>query len=356
MSSSFGRLFTITTFGESHGPAVGVLVDGVPPGLPLSLERVQHDLDRRRPGQSAVTSPRKESDRIHVLSGLFEGMTTGAPICLVAYNEDVKSEDYLALKDVFRPGHADLSYLAKYGFRDWRGSGRASGRETLGRVAAGAIARQLLEPAGVRIVSGTVAVGDVVAKRRDWEETQRNPVRAPDAEAARAMEALILAARDDEDSVGGIVEVVASGVPAGWGDPTMEKLDAEMGRAMLSIPAVRGVELGDGFAITRLRGSEANDPIGPEGFRSNHQGGILGGISTGQDIVVRVAVKPASSIAKQQETVNVAGKPVSLRVEGRHDPCICPRVGPVAEAMCAIVLVNAWLRQRALRGGEASTR
>jgi chorismate synthase len=303
-----------------------------------------------------VRSPRKESDRIHALSGLFEGKTTGAPICLVAHNEDVRSEDYLALKDVFRPGHADLSYTAKYGFRDWRGSGRASGRETLGRVAAGAIARQLLEPAGVRIVSGTVAVGDVVAKRRDWEETARNAVRAPDAEAARAMEALILAARDDEDSVGGVVEVVASGVPAGWGDPTMEKLDAELGRAMLSIPAVRGVELGDGFAITRLRGSHANDPIGPGGFRSNHQGGILGGISTGQEIVLRVAVKPASSIAKQQETVDTAGKQVSLRVEGRHDPCICPRVGPVAEAMCAIVLVNAWLRQRALRGGDSAVR
>jgi chorismate synthase len=356
MSSSFGRLFTITTFGESHGPAVGVLIDGVPPGFPLSLERVQKDLDRRRPGQSAVTSPRKESDRIHVLSGLFEGKTTGAPICLVAYNEDVRSEDYLALKEVFRPGHADLSYLAKYGLRDWRGSGRASGRETLGRVAGGAIARQMLESTGVRIVSGTVAVGDIVATRRDWEQVERNPVRAPDAAAAGAMEAVILRARDEEDSVGGIVEVVASGVPAGWGDPTMEKLDAELARAMLSIPAVRGVELGDGFAITRLRGSLANDPIGPEGFRSNHQGGILGGISTGQEIVLRVAVKPASSIAKEQQTVDVAGRPVALRVEGRHDPCICPRVGPVAEAMCAVVLMNAWLRQRALRGGDPPPR
>ncbi len=350
MSSSFGRLFTITTFGESHGPAVGVVIDGAPPGFEISVAAIQHELDRRRPGQSAITTPRQEADVVHVLSGLFEGRTTGSPICLVAYSEDARPADYEKLKEVFRPGHADVTYAAKYGVRDWRGAGRASGRETLGRVAGGAVAGQLLVTAGVDVVSGTVAVGEVVARRRDWSVTETNAVRCPDAQAAAEMERVILAARDDSDSVGGVVEVVGVGVPAGWGDPVMEKLDAELARAMMSIPAVKGVEIGDGFALTRLRGSQSNDPMSPRGFLSNRQGGILGGISTGQDVVVRLAVKPASSIGKPQPTVDVHGNPVTLEVEGRHDPCICPRVCPVAEAMMAVVLVNAWLRQRALRG------
>jgi chorismate synthase len=353
MSSAIGKLFTVTTFGESHGAAVGVVVDGVPPGFAISLEEIQKELDRRRPGQSAVTTQRKESDTIHALSGLFEGKSTGTPIALLAHNEDARSRDYEALKDIPRPGHADLTYQAKYGVRDYRGSGRASGRETLGRVAAGAIAKQLLATLGVRVHGGTVAVAEVTASKRDWSVVESNPVRSPDAAAAREMERVILAARDDQDSVGGVVEVVAIGVPAGWGDPTMEKLDAEIGRALLSIPAIKGVEIGDGFAATRLRGSESNDRRGPRGFLTNHQGGILGGISTGQEIVARLAVKPASSIGKPQETVDAEGRPVTLEIEGRHDPCICPRVVPVAEAMLAIVLVNAWLRQRALRGGES---
>lgn len=355
MSSTFGRLFTITTFGESHGQAVGVVLDGLPPGFEISVEAIQKDLDRRRPGQSAVTTQRKESDTIHVLSGLFEGKTTGTPMCLVAYNEDARPKDYESLKDVYRPGHADLTYQAKYGLRDHRGSGRASGRETLGRVAAGSVARQMLATVGVSVVSGTVAVAEVVATRRDWDSVERNPVRCPDAEAAVEMERVILAARDDQDSVGGVVEVVARGVPAGWGDPTMEKLDSEIARAMLSIPAIKGVEIGDGFAVTRLRGSQANDAMGPRGFLSNHQGGILGGISTGQDVVARLAVKPASSIGKPQPTVDAHGQPVTIQIEGRHDPCICPRVCPVGEAMMTLVLVNAWLRQRALRGLEPKT-
>jgi chorismate synthase len=350
MSSSFGRLFTITTFGESHGPAVGVVVDGVPPGFAISVEAIQHELDRRRPGQSAITTARKEADVVHVLSGLFEGRSTGAPICMLAYNEDARPADYEKLKEVFRPGHADVTYEAKYGLRDWRGSGRASGRETLGRVAAGAVARQILATAGVGIVGGTVAVGDVQAAGRDWASAEANPVRCPDAEAAAAMERVILAAREARDSVGGVVEVMARGVPAGWGDPTMEKLDAELARAMMSIPAVKGVEIGEGFALTRLRGSQSNDAMGPSGFLTNRAGGILGGISTGQDVVVRVAVKPASSIGRPQSTVDARGRAVTLEVEGRHDPCICPRVVPVAEAMMSVVLVNAWLRQRALRG------
>jgi len=285
-----------------------------------------------------------------VLSGLFQGKTTGTPICLIAYNEDARSQDYESLKDLYRPGHADLTYAAKYGIRDYRGSGRASGRETLGRVAAGAIARQILAPLGPDIVAGTVQVGEVRADRRDWAEAEKNSVRCPDPSAAADMERVILAARGEQDSVGGVVEIVARGVPAGWGDPTMEKLDAEIARAMLSIPAIKGVEIGDGFGGTMLKGSQANDAMGPGGFLTNHQGGILGGISTGQDIVVRIAVKPASSIGKAQQTMDASGQPVEVKIEGRHDPCICPRVVPVAEAMMALVLINAWLRQRALRG------
>ena len=350
MSSSFGRLFTVTTFGESHGAAVGAVVDGVPPGFAISVEAIQRELDRRRPGQSAVTTQRKESDTIHVLSGLFEGKSTGTPIALVAHNEDARSRDYESLKDLYRPGHADLTYQAKYGIRDYRGSGRASGRETLARVAAGAIAKQILVTLGVTIHGGTVAVGGITAQNRDWSLTEANLVRCPDAAAAKEMEALILRLRDEKDSVGGLVEVVARGAPAGWGDPTMEKLDSELGRAMLSIPAIKGVEIGDGFAVTRMQGSQSNDRRGPDGFLSNHQGGILGGISTGQEIVVRLAVKPASSIGRPQEIVDGAGQPATLTIEGRHDPCICPRVVPVAEAMMALTLINAWLRQRALRG------
>ena len=349
-SSTFGRLFSVTTFGESHGLAVGAIVDGVPPGHDISVEAIQYQLDRRRPGQSAVTTQRKESDTIQVLSGLFEGKTTGTPICLIAYNEDARSQDYEKLKDLYRPGHADMTYAAKYGIRDYRGSGRASGRETLGRVAAGAIARQILAPLGADIVAGTVQVGDVRAEMRDWAEAEKNSVRCPDASAARDMERVILAAKGEQDSVGGVVEIVARGVPAGWGDPTMEKLDAEIARAMLSIPAIKGVEIGDGFAGTMLRGSQSNDAMGPDGWVSNHQGGILGGISTGQDIVARIAVKPASSIGKAQQTMDASGRPVEVKIEGRHDPCICPRVVPVAEAMMALILINAWLRQRALRG------
>ncbi len=352
MSSSIGRLFTVTTWGESHGPAVGVVVDGVPSGLRLDPALLQRDLDRRRPGQSSITTQRSEADQVEILSGLFEGVTTGTPICLLVRNTDAKSRDYDALKDVFRPGHADFTYAAKYGVRDHRGSGRASGRETLGRVAAGAIAKALLATRGVSIVAGTVAVADIEAVRRDWDVAEANPVRCPDAEAAVRMIAAIEAARADSDSVGGIVEVVARGVPAGWGDPTMDKLDASLAAALLSIPAIKGVEIGSGFAATRLRGSQSNDAMGVDGFRTNHAGGILGGISTGQDVVARIAVKPASSIARAQDSVNRAGEAVTVKVEGRHDPCICPRVVPVAEAMAALALADAFLRQCALEGAR----
>ncbi len=286
MSSTIGELFRVTTFGESHGPAVGVVVDGVPPGIAVDAAAIQRELDRRRPGQSALTTQRQEADRAEILSGVFDGVTLGTPIAMIVRNTDARSTDYDALKDVYRPGHADYVYAQKYGVRDHRGGGRASGRETVGRVAAGAVARLALATVGVAIVGGTVRVADVEASARDWDEVERNPVRCPDALAATAMADVIARARDDQDSVGGVVEVVARGVPAGWGDPTMAKLDAKLGAAMLSIPATKGVEIGSGFAMARGRGSETNDVFDGERFVTNHAGGIAGGISNGADVVV----------------------------------------------------------------------
>lgn len=352
MSSSFGRLFVVTTFGESHGAAVGVLVDGMPPGLPVDIADVQRELDRRRPGQSALTTQRQESDAVEILSGVFEGRSLGTPIVMLVHNRDARSKDYEALKDVYRPGHADYVYAEKYGIRDHRGGGRSSGRETVGRVAAGALAKAALAGVGVRIVGGTVQVGELIAERRDWDEVERNPVRCPDAAAARRMAERITRARDDKDSVGGVVEVVASGVPTGWGDPTMDKLDAQLGAAMLSIPATKGVEIGGGFAMCALQGSQTNDVFDGERYRTNYAGGISGGISNGNDVVVRVAVRPATSIGKPQEMAREGGGVETRAIEGRHDPCICPRVVPVAESMMAITLADAWLRQRALRGRD----
>ncbi len=353
MSSRFGELFAVTTFGESHGPAVGVVVDGMPPGIAIDPAAVQRELDRRRPGQSALTTQRQESDTVEILSGIFEGVSLGTPIAMLVRNTDAKSQDYDALREVYRPGHADLVYERKYGVRDHRGGGRSSGRETVGRVAAGALAKFALATVGVSIVGGTVQVGDVKAARRDWNATEQNPVRCPDAEAAVLMAARITAARDARDSVGGVVEVVARGVPAGWGDPTMAKLDAMLGAAMLSIPATKGVEIGGGFDMAARAGSETNDVFDGDRFLTNWAGGIAGGISNGAEVVVRVAVRPATSIGKPQTAATRAGGTTTIAIEGRHDPCICPRVVPVAESMMAIVLANAWLRQRALRGREA---
>lgn len=352
MSSTFGQLFRVTTFGESHGPAVGVVVDGMPPGIAVDVEAIQRELDRRRPGQSALTTQRKESDTVEVLSGLFEGRSLGTPIAMLVRNTDQRSKDYDALKDVFRPGHADYSYMEKYGLRDHRGGGRSSGRETVGRVAAGALARAALAGVGVRVMGGTVQVGDVRAESRDWDQVERNPVRCPDAAAAARMAAAIESARDAKDSVGGVVEVVAQGVPPGWGDPTMAKLDALLGLAMLSIPATKGVEIGGGFAMCALHGSQTNDVFDGERFATNHAGGIAGGISNGAEVVVRVAVRPATSIGKPQTAAKAGGGTTTIAIEGRHDPCICPRVVPVAESMMALTLADAWLRQRALRGRD----
>jgi len=327
--NTFGRNFRCTTFGESHGKAVGVVVDGCPPGIPLTEADIQPYLDRRRPGKSPLESGRQEADRVEILSGVFEGRTTGAPIALLVRNRDVRSEDYDALRDVFRPGHADYTWQAKYGLRDHRGGGRSSGRETLARVAAGAVAVRCLEPCGITIRGRVIEVHA-----------------ATDPEA---MEEEIRAARDTGDSVGGIVEVTATGCPPGLGDPVFSKFDAAIAGAMMGIGAVKGVEIGEGFGAARLFGSEMNDPIGEAGFLSNHAGGVLGGISTGQDIVVRIAVKPTPSIRRVQRTIDTAGKEREITVEGRHDPCIAPRIVPVAECMLAIVILDAMLEQAKYR-------
>ncbi len=354
MGSTFGRLFRVTTWGESHGPALGVVVDGCPAGLELNEEIIQRDLDRRRVGQSEVTSPRQERDRVTILSGVFEGKTTGAPISLITYNADADSSKYEPLRDVFRPGHADYTYWVKYGHRDHRGGGRSSARETWGRVAAGAIARQLLRTvAGVEVYGFVRELGGITIETFDRDEIDRNPVRCPDPVAAQKMVAAILEAKEQKTSVGGIVEVRARNVPPGLGEPTMDKLDALIGYAMLSIPAVKGVEIGDGFAAARLRGHEHNDPFILDNGRvrtlTNRAGGMLGGISTGEEIIVRLAVKPTSSIARPQRTVDIHGNERTIVVEGRHDPSICPRVVPVAEAMLLLVLADCYLMNRAAR-------
>jgi chorismate synthase len=353
MSSSFGRLFKLTTWGESHGPALGVLIEGCPAGLRIELEDIQKDLDRRRVGQSIVTSTRDESDRVELLSGVFEGITTGAPISLLTHNSDQRSKNYDNLRDVFRPGHADFTYWAKYGHRDHRGGGRSSSRETWGRVAAGAIARKILAEFGVDVFGYAAEIGGIEMETFDRDQIEQNIVRCPDPVAAAKMVEAIVRVRKDRDSIGGIVEVRATGVPPGLGEPTFDKLDGLIGQAMLSIPATKGVEIGGGFRLARERGSRSNDPFVVEDGRirttSNHAGGTLGGLSTGEDIVVRVALKPTSSISREQDTVDVDLQPRKLVIEGRHDPCVVPRAVPVVEAMLALTLTDLLLVNRASR-------
>lgn len=348
MASFFGRYFRVATFGESHGPALGVVIDGLPAGLELPVERIQAELDRRRPGRTPFSSPRAEPDRVEVLSGVAEGRTLGSPLALVIRNRDARPGDYAGLAQVFRPGHADYTYWRKYGLPPQPGGGRASGRETAARVAAGAVARLLLAPLGVEIAAYTVQVGTVRAARIDRDFARSHPLLAADPERAADMEAQVRAAQAEGDSVGGVVELVARGVPPGLGEPVFHKLDAALGGAMLSIGGVKGVEIGAGFAAAVRRGSQNNDQMDAGGFTSNHAGGILGGISTGQDIVLRLAVKPTPSIARPQQTQALDGSPRRIQIGGRHDPCLCPRVAPVAEAMAALVLADAWLAQRAL--------
>lgn len=349
--STFGQIFRVTTFGESHGVALGAIVDGCPAGLPLSEEDLQKDLDRRKPGQSKLVTQRKESDAVKILSGIFEGRTTGTPIGLIIYNEDAKSKDYDAIKDLFRPGHADYTFFKKYGFRDYRGGGRSSARETVARVAAGAIARKILAREGVEIVGYVAQVGPVKIKKIDYAQIRQNPLFCPDPDAVEEMTRVIQQAQSEKDSVGAMVEVVAKGVPAGLGEPVFDKLDAALAGAMMSINAVKGVEIGAGFRVVEMRGSQNCDPITPAGFKSNNAGGILGGISNGDEIMVRMAVKPTSSIAIEQETIDIHGRPAKIATKGRHDPCVGLRAVPIAEAMMALVLVDYFLRNKLSRLG-----
>lgn len=352
--NSFGTLFRVTTFGESHGVALGVIIDGCPAGLLLDEELIRRELARRRPGQSALVSPRRESEDFEILSGLFEGRTTGMPLSIMVRNEDTRSKDYAAIKDVFRPGHADFSYFAKYGHRDYRGGGRSSARETVGRVIAGAVAKQLLACAGMSFRGGVIQIADVKAESYDWESAEINPVRCVDPGKCAAMEAAIDQARKAKDSVGGVVEVQALHVPIGLGEPVFAKLDALIAGAMMSIPAVKGVEIGAGFRAVSMRGSEMNDEFFPEGFHSNNHGGILGGISSGAPIVVRLALKPTSSLPKEQKTIDTEMQATTVTTLGRHDPCVAIRAVPIAEAMLALVLVDCWLQQLAATGAQAS--
>ena len=347
--NSFGSLFRITTWGESHGEALGVVIDGCPPRIDLSGEDVQKELDRRRPGHGIGSSPRKESDQVEILSGVFENKTTGTPISLLIRNQDVDSTPYDEARDVYRPGHADYPYQAKYGIRDHRGGGRASARETASRVAAGAVAKKLLEKEGIRVLAYTLELGGIRAERIDYEEMERNILRCPDHQAAAIMEKKIHEAASSGDTLGGIVEILVRGCPPGLGEPVFDKLEADLAKGLMSIGAIRGVEVGAGFGVARMFGSESNDPLGPKGFEKNDAGGILGGISNGADILLRVAVKPIPSIALEQRTVNRSMQPVSLRIKGRHDISAIPRINSVCEAMVAIVLADHLLRQRVIQ-------
>ena len=370
MTSTTGRLFRATTYGESHGGGIGVVVDGCPPRLPLAAEEIQRDLDRRRPGQSDLTTQRKEADEVEILSGLFEGKTLGSPIAMLVRNSDARSEDYEHMRDVYRPSHADFTTEAKYGIRNWQGGGRASARETIGRVAAGAVARKLLAEAAGASVLGWVsrihtiempedATSDATSAAASQgtsysiEDVEASPTRCPDPEAAKQIEAAILAAKKSGDSLGGIVTCVARGLPAGLGEPVFDKLDADLAKAMISLPAAKGFEVGSGFASVDMTGREHNDPFtsGADGAprtATNRSGGVQGGISNGEELLVRVAFKPTATIASEQQTVNREGEAVTLAAKGRHDPCVVPRAVPLVEAMMCLVLADHLLRQQAV--------
>jgi chorismate synthase len=345
--NSIGRLFTVTTFGESHGPALGAVVDGCPPGLPLSESDLQQDVDRRRTGTSQFVSQRREGDQVRILSGIFEGVTTGTPIGLIIENTDARSRDYEKIKDRFRPGHADYTYQQKYGLRDYRGGGRSSARETVMRVAAGSIARKYLAARGIHLHGYVSQVGSLVLDPVDPPSAYQNPFFCPDPARLPELEALIWKLREAGDSIGATVTVVARGVPPGLGEPVFDRLDADIAHALMSINAVKAVEIGAGVAAAVLRGSEHRDELTPAGFTSNHAGGVLGGISSGQDIVARITLKPTSSIQVPGRTIDVTGQPAQVVTTGRHDPCVGLRATPIAEAMLAIVLIDHYLRHRA---------
>ncbi|GHC18437.1 chorismate synthase [Kushneria pakistanensis] len=351
--NTFGKLFTLTTFGESHGPALGAIVDGCPPGLPLCEADLQGDLDRRRPGSSRHTTQRREADEVRILSGVFEGVTTGTPIGLMIENTDQRSKDYSKIKDQFRPAHADYTYHHKYGVRDYRGGGRSSARETAMRVAAGAIAKKYLAGRGITVRGYMSQLGPIRIDFKGWEGVDDNPFFCPDPERVPELEAYMDQLRRDQDSVGARITVVAEGVPVGLGEPVFDRLDAELAHGLMSINAVKGVEIGTGFDSIAQRGSEHRDEMTPEGFLSNHAGGVLGGISTGQPIVAHLALKPTSSITTPGRSINVHGEPVEVITKGRHDPCVGIRATPIAEAMMALTLMDHLLRQRG-QNGEVS--
>ena len=347
--NTFGVLFRVTTFGESHGPGLGAVIDGCPPGIDLVDADIQDELDRRRPGGNAASTPRREEDRVEILSGVFEGKTTGTPIALLIRNLDIDSSAYEELREVFRPGHGDFTYMKKYGIRDHRGGGRASGRETAARVAAGAVARRILAREGIAVSGCTVELGGIAIETRSEAAAGSNRLRCPDPAAAARMEALLEEARRAGDTLGGIVEVRVTGCPAGLGEPVFDKMDADLAKALMGIGTVKGVEIGAGFQAARLRGSQCNDPLGPGGFGTNRAGGVLAGITTGQEIVIRAACKPIASIALEQGTIDVHGNPKTISVRGRHDACVIPRVIPVCEAMVCLVVADHLLRQKANR-------
>lgn len=348
--STYGKAFKITTWGESHGDGVGVVVEGCPAGLPLKESDIQKDLDRRRTGQSKVTTTRKEGDKIIIMSGVFKGKTTGTPISMRVDNKDADSSKYELIKHLYRPGHADYTYDMKFGFRDYRGGGRSSARETVGRVAAGAIAKKLLARDKITVTGFTRQIGHLSATTVNFKEIERNIVRCPDAKTAEKMVDAIMQARKNGDSLGGVVEVIARGVPAGLGEPVFDRLDADLAKAVMSIPAVKGMEIGAGFQTATMTGSECNDVFVMKNKKvttqTNNAGGILGGISNGMDIVVKLVVKPTSSINKAQNTITQKGKKAEIRVEGRHDPCVAPRAVPIAEAMVALTLIDHLLRNK----------
>lgn len=358
MGSSFGQLFRITTFGESHGPGIGVVIDGCPPRISLGENDIQRELDRRRPGQSELVSSRQEADHCEILSGVFEGQTLGTPIAILVRNQDARPEDYRELKETFRPSHADFTYEAKYGIRNWQGGGRASARETIGRVAAGVVARKVIESrfAEVEVIAYVIQVHDCVATvdpaRVTREQVEARPTRCPDEEASEQIVRAIERARNDGDSLGGVIECVARGLPAGLGEPVFDKLEADLAKAMLSLPATKGFEIGSGFGAVRMKGSEHNDAFeirdGKVRTKTNRSGGVQGGISNGENLIFRVAFKPTATIGREQQTVTRTKSETTLAARGRHDPCVLPRAVPMVEAMTALVLCDHVLRQKAI--------
>lgn len=343
-----GKMFRVTTWGESHGPAVGAVIDGCPPGIPICEEEIEKDLAKRRPSDFPWSTPRRETDKVQILSGVFDGRTLGTPICLLIPNTDVRDSDYDSLREIFRPGHGDYTYFKKYGHIDHRGGGRASARETAARVAAGAVARKLLGSYGIEVLAFTREIGGIVARKTIVEALGKNPLRCPDPDVVETMLATLERAVKSGDTLGGIVEIRVRGCPPGLGDPVFHKMDADLASALMSIGSVKGVEIGAGFGASRMMGSECNDPLGPEGFASNNSGGVLAGITTGQELVVRVACKPVPSIKKEQRTIDQEGKEVRLKIKGRHDVCVIPRIIPVCEAMVCMVIADHLLMQRAI--------